>query len=74
MFNKKIFCERLKAARKGRNLTLEQLGSQLEVTKQTVSRWEKGERYPALDVLYNIAEVLDVSSDYLLGLSNNPNR
>ena len=74
MCNKKIFCERLKAARKGRNLTLEQLGSQLEVTKQTVSRWEKGERYPALDVLYTIAEVLGVSSDYLLGLSNNPKR
>lgn len=74
MFNKNVFCERLKAARKGRDLTLEQLGSQLDVTKQTVSRWEKGERYPALDVLYTIAEVLDVSSDYLLGLSNNPKR
>lgn len=74
MFNKNVFCERLKATRKRRNLTLEQLGSQLDVTKQTVSRWEKGERYPALDVLYTIAEVLGVSSDYLLGLSNNPKR
>lgn len=55
-------------------MTLEQLGSQLDVTKQTVSRWEKGERYPALDVLYTIAKVLDIPSDYLLGLSDDPKR
>ncbi len=71
MFNKNLFCERLKFLRTSQGLTLEQLGTVFSVTKQTVSRWETGDRLPPLNVAYELAEYFNVSTDYLLGRSEN---
>ena len=67
MLNENILGERLKLCRKSNQLTLEQIGNQLGVTKTTVSRWEKGNRLPDIPALLALADYFDVSTDYLLG-------
>lgn len=52
--------------RKKQNLTQEQLAELLNVTRQSVSRWEQDTTYPEMDKLVRLAEVLNVSCDYLL--------
>ena len=74
MFSREIFCQRLRHLRLSHNLTAEQLGIKFDVRKQTVSRWELGDRLPPLDVATALAEYFNVSLDYLVGLSDNPKK
>ena len=57
---------RIARARKKQNLTQEQLAEQLDVTRQSVSRWESDSAYPETDKLVRLAQILGVSCDYLL--------
>ena len=57
---------KLAAARRAKNLTQEQLAEQLEVTRQAVSRWESDAAYPETDKIVRMAQILEVSCDYLL--------
>lgn len=74
MFLKQLFCQRLRSLRQNRGLTVEQLGKEFDVSKQTVSRWELGDRLPPLDVATSLADYFDVSLDYLAGRSDKPER
>ena len=67
MFSQEIFCRRLRQLRKTHKLTAEQLGKIFNVSKQTVSRWELGDRLPPLDVVVAIADYFGVSLDWLTG-------
>jgi len=60
------FAERLKQLRKEKDLTIEQLASNLGSAKSTISRYENG-REPKADILQLLAEYFNVSVDYLLG-------
>ena len=57
---------KLAEARRAKNLTQEQLAEKLEVTRQAVSRWESGAAYPETDKIVRMAQILQVSCDYLL--------
>lgn len=57
---------KLAAARRAKNLTQEQLAEKLEVTRQAVSRWESDAAYPETDKIVRMAQILEVSCDYLL--------
>ncbi len=57
---------KLAEARRARNLTQEQLAEKLEVTRQAVSRWESDAAYPETDKIVRMAQILEVSCDYLL--------
>ena len=57
---------KLAQARKKANLTQEQLAERLGVTRQAVSRWESDTAYPETDKIVRMAELLEVSCDYLL--------
>ncbi len=59
--------ENLKALRKQKGLTQEDLAIRLNVVRQTVSKWESGRSVPDADILLKIADVLDVSISDLLG-------
>ena len=74
MYSPKLLSERIKSLRKQQGLTLEQVGVEIGVTKQTTSRWETGVRQPSLEMLARIAEFYGVSADYLLGLSDKRER
>ena len=45
----------------------------LNVTKQTISNWEKGARTPDADTLLRLSDLFNCSVDYLLGKTNNKN-
>ena len=47
-----------------------EIADAIGVTKQCVSDYKKGKSVPSLETLYLLCEFLDVSADYLLGLSN----
>ena len=60
------FNEKLKALRKSRELTQQQLADKLFVSRTAVSKWESGRGYPNIDSLKQIAEVFSVSVDELV--------
>ncbi|MCC5911413.1 MAG: helix-turn-helix transcriptional regulator [Clostridiaceae bacterium] len=66
------FKERLRLLRKSKNLTLDELEAKVDITKSTLSRYEGGTREPKLENIHALAEFLEVSTDYLLGLTDNP--
>ena len=60
--------EQIKALRKAKGMSQEELAVQLHVVRQTVSKWENGLSVPDADVVLRIAEVLGVSVSQLLEL------
>jgi transcriptional regulator with XRE-family HTH domain len=60
------FSENLKNARKNKNLSQEQLAELLNVSRQSVSKWEQDNGYPETEKLMQVAQILDVSLDSLL--------
>ena len=64
------FGEKLKDLRKSQGLNQKQVAEKLGITSATVSAYELGKKYPSLDILIKICTIFDVSSDFLLGLSD----
>lgn len=60
------FSENLKALRKQRSLSQEDLAAMLDVSRQAVSKWELNEGYPEVEKLIMLANKLNVSLDYLM--------
>lgn len=60
------FGEKLKSAREKKGMTQQTLANDLYVTRQAVSRWECGARYPDLLTAKKISEILGISLDELL--------
>ncbi len=58
--------EKIAKARKNINLTQDQLAELLEVTRQTISKWESDLAFPETAKISKLAKVLKVSCDYLL--------
>ncbi|MDO4384476.1 MAG: helix-turn-helix transcriptional regulator [Clostridia bacterium] len=62
-----MFQENLKALRRKKGMSQEELAARLHVVRQTVSKWEKGLSVPDSDLLIRLAEVFEVSVGELLG-------
>jgi len=62
-----MFSENLKTLRKQKGMSQETLAQQLNVVRQTVSKWEKGLSVPDADMLIRIADLFEVSVSELLG-------
>ena len=60
------FNEKLIDLRKKQGLSQEELGYKLNVTRQTVSKWELGQTTPEMDKLIEISKLFNVSIDELL--------
>lgn len=60
------FSEKLLTLRKGKNMTQEQLAEQMDVSRQSISKWESGQAMPELDKIIALSNVFDVTTDYLL--------
>ena len=60
--------ERVAALRKAAGLSQEQLAERLDVSRQAVGKWERGEAVPDLEKTVRLARVFGVSVDSLLGL------
>ena len=60
------FSEKLSILRKARCLTQEQLAEKLDVSRQSVSKWESGQAVPELEKVVALSTVFDVTTDSLL--------
>ena len=63
---------RLKELREKRRLSQVRLGIELNMSQNTISRYETGEREPGIAELVVIADYFGVSVDYLLERTDNP--
>lgn len=63
---------RIKELRKEFGLSQVELAMRMEVTKQTISNWENENIQPSIDMLVGLANVFNVTTDYLLGLDDVP--
>jgi putative transcriptional regulator len=62
-----MFSENIKILRKQKGMSQETLSQQLNVVRQTISKWEKGLSVPDADMLTRISELFEVSVSELLG-------
>ncbi|MCI8344991.1 MAG: helix-turn-helix transcriptional regulator [Clostridia bacterium] len=67
----KIFIKRLIELMEEKDMTQCELANLIGTTNVTISRYITGDRKPRIEIIAKIAEVFNVSIDYLLGLSNN---
>ncbi len=58
--------ERIQTLRIERGLTQERLAEMLEISRQSVSKWELGQAVPDVDKIIRISELFDVSTDTIL--------
>ena len=61
--------QRISRARRHLNINQKELDQKANITEASLSRYENGIREPKSAVLTRLAEALEVSTDYLLGLS-----
>ena len=59
---------KLAELRKQKGLSQEELADKLNVSRQTISKWERGEASPDTDNLVELAKLYEISLDKLLGL------
>ena len=62
-----MFASRLQAARKPKGLKGRELAEMLGISYSSYSKYESTDRKPDIDMLVRIADILDVTTDYLLG-------
>ncbi len=62
-----IFSERLKKNRLSKKMTQDQLAKELQISPQSVSKWERGDGYPDITLLPRIANFFSISVDELIG-------
>ena len=58
--------ENIKKLRKIKGFTQEELASKLNVTRQTISKWEKGYSVPDAEILEKLAEIFETNVSQLL--------
>ena len=66
------FSENLQYIRSREHITQEQLAEQLDVSRQSVSKWENNSATPELDKLIRMSQLFGVSLDELAGLAQAP--
>lgn len=69
-FNRDVFGERLKLLRIEKNVGQNLLAKELELSNASISYWETGKQEPTAQAIFKLAKYFNVSSDYLLGLSD----
>lgn len=58
--------EQIKKIRKNENLSQEQLGQKMNVTRQAIYKWESGKGYPDIQNLIMLSELFEISLDELI--------
>lgn len=72
MNNLELFAFRVKKLRKEQKLSQQELAEALGLTQTTISGIEGGLRTTTIEKLILLAKFFDVSTDYLLGLKDEP--
>ena len=64
--------ERIQFLREENNLTQSDLARELGITRSSVNAWEQGISVPSTQYIKELAILFNVSTDYLLGLNEDP--
>lgn len=64
--------KRIKDLREDNDLNQTQLAKAINSTQKTISNWEKGYSEPNIEMIKLLCHFFKVSSDYLIGLTDNP--
>lgn len=67
------FTERLQSLLEEKEMSQRELAELAEVTEVTISRYINGNRKPRIEIINKIAEVLNTTTDYLLGRTDTAN-
>jgi len=72
MVGKAVFCfgNILRELRAEKNLSQSFLAEKLSTSQDTISLWERNKSFPDFLSIKKLAEIFDVSADYLLGIKN----
>ena len=65
-----LFCERLKELRIEHELSQAELAKKINVSDGTICFWENGVNEPKMTYIIHLAEYFNVTTDYLLGVSD----
>ncbi len=68
--NLDIIGQRIKELRTEKKMSQAKLGCILSVSQDTISLWENCKSVPSADIIIELAEIFDVSCDYILGIEN----
>ena len=60
------FSEKLLTLRKAKGMTQEQLAEKLDVSRQSISKWESGQVIPEVEKIVELSKAFNVTLDYLL--------
>lgn len=66
------YTDRIREIRNDRNLTQREIAKLLEMRHPQYNRYETGKTAMPVEVFRKICVILDISSDYLLGFTDNP--
>ena len=64
--------QRIKDLREDRDMNQTELAKAIHSTQKTISNWEKGYSEPNIEMIKELCRFFNVTSDYLIGLTNNP--
>lgn len=70
----KVIANNMSKLRKAHNLTQVQLAEKLSYSDKAVSKWERGESIPDINILKQLADMYGVTVDYLLSETHKPER
>ena len=65
-----LFKERVAEAIRFSGCSQKELAKMLGIAEGNITNWKKGENLPSVEILFKLCKLLDISSDYLLGLSD----
>ena len=67
-----MFANRFKSLRLKHDLSQQELADELNISKSSVSMYERGQREPDFETLEMIADFFNVDMNYLIGYSDDP--
>ena len=65
-----VFCERFKNELEESELTQNDIARRCGIDSSCITQYKQGKSMPSIKTLFELCSVLDVSADYLLGLSD----
>ena len=65
---------RLRSLREDNDYTQQQLAEKLFINRRTYAAYENGTNCLPVDILIKLSEIYSVSTDYILGLTDNPEK
>ncbi len=64
-----MIADKIKSLREQNSMTQAELAKRLGITRSSVNAWEMGISVPSTQYVVELAEIFDVSTDYLLGVN-----